>query len=63
MRRLASPLIAALICLAMTNMVHGAPAYADKVKRTASGKPDLSGVYDTGTLTPTHHHNSPIPKQ
>ena len=23
------------------------------VKRTASGKPDLSGVYDTGTLTPT----------
>ena len=53
MRRLASPLIAALICLAMTNMVHGAPAYADKVKRTASGKPDLSGVYDTGTLTPT----------
>jgi hypothetical protein len=27
-------------------------AHAD-VPRTASGKPDLSGVYDTGTLTPT----------
>jgi hypothetical protein len=24
-----------------------------EIKRTASGKPDLSGVYDTGTLTPT----------
>jgi len=24
-----------------------------ELKRTASGKPDLSGVYDTGTLTPT----------
>ena len=23
-----------------------------EIKRTASGKPDLSGVYDTGTLTP-----------
>jgi hypothetical protein len=29
-----------------------APALAD-IKRTPSGKPDLSGVYDTGTLTPT----------
>jgi hypothetical protein len=27
-------------------------AVAD-VKRTSSGKPDLSGVYDTGILTPT----------
>lgn len=26
---------------------------AADVKRTSSGKPDLSGVYDTGTLTPT----------
>ncbi|HIG41404.1 MAG: hypothetical protein ABGY96_02750 [bacterium] len=26
--------------------------YAD-IPRTASGKPDLSGIYDTGTLTPT----------
>jgi hypothetical protein len=23
-----------------------------EIKRTPSGKPDLSGVYDTGTLTP-----------
>jgi hypothetical protein len=23
-----------------------------EIKRTASGKPDLTGVYDTGTLTP-----------
>lgn len=28
------------------------PALAE-IKRTASGKPDLSGVYDTATLTPT----------
>ena len=27
------------------------PAQAE-IKRTDSGKPDLSGVYDTGTLTP-----------
>ena len=33
------------ICLAMS-------AHAE-IKRTASGKPDLSGVYDTGILTPT----------
>ena len=23
-----------------------------EIKRTATGKPDFSGVYDTGTLTP-----------
>ena len=33
------------------------PAAAE-VKRTASGKPDLSGVYDTGTLTPTQRPES-----
>ena len=27
------------------------------IKRTASGKPDLSGVYDTGTLTPEQRPN------
>ena len=29
------------------------PALQADIKRTPSGKPDLSGVYDTGTLTPT----------
>ena len=28
-------------------------AAAADLKRTPSGRPDLSGVYDTGTLTPT----------
>jgi hypothetical protein len=28
-------------------------AAAAEIKRTSSGRPDLSGVYDTGTLTPT----------
>lgn len=39
------PLILCL-CLILTSSLH-----AD-IKRTASGKPDFSGVYDTGTLTP-----------
>ncbi|MFT5100737.1 MAG: hypothetical protein ACI9HY_002866 [Planctomycetaceae bacterium] len=33
-------------------MVLSAQTWAD-IPRTASGKPDLSGVYDTGILTPT----------
>ena len=33
-------------------MLTAPPLFAD-VPRTASGKPDLSGVYDTGTQTPT----------
>ena len=27
-------------------------ADADGIKRTSSGKPDLTGTYDAGTLTP-----------
>ena len=37
--------------LIMGGLLWSAAASAD-IKRTASGKPDLSGVYDTGTLTP-----------
>ena len=33
-------------------LVFAVSATAD-IKRTPSGKPDLSGIYDTGTLTPT----------
>lgn len=39
----------ALLCLLLV-LSHGAMA---DIKRMPSGKPDLSGVYDTGTLTPT----------
>ena len=41
-----------LVCLLIMLMVLSFQASAD-ISRTASGKPDLSGIYDTGTLTPT----------
>ncbi len=34
----------------MSGVISG--AYAGDIKRTSTGKPDFSGVYDTGTLTP-----------
>ena len=33
-------------------IVTGAPVEAQEIPRTASGRPDLSGTYDTATLTP-----------
>lgn len=45
-------LIRAQIITLLISLVISASTFAE-IKRTASGKPDLSGVYDTGTLTPT----------
>ncbi|MEM7000861.1 MAG: hypothetical protein AAF529_08745 [Pseudomonadota bacterium] len=41
------------ICLCMLLALTTGVTQADDVKRTPWGKPDLSGTYDTGTLTPT----------
>ena len=41
-------LVATVGVLALTSVLF----VQAEIKRTASGKPDLSGVYDTGTLTP-----------
>ena len=41
-----------MLAAALALSVAAASAAAD-IKRTPSGHPDLSGVYDTGTLTPT----------
>ena len=41
-----------LLCFLIMLVVMSFQASAD-IQRTASGKPDLSGIYDTGTLTPT----------
>ncbi|MDA1075601.1 MAG: hypothetical protein O3A63_12705 [Proteobacteria bacterium] len=38
--------------IGITVVVLACIAYADDIKRTSTGKPDFSGVYDTGTLTP-----------
>ena len=41
-----------LIILGLVTLYSGTPAAVADIKRAASGKPDLSGTYDTGTLTP-----------
>ena len=47
MRKISLLLITSLILIALPAL-----AAEDAVKRTASGKPDLSGTYDAGTVTP-----------
>ena len=42
--------IALLLAIAIITL---SPHSSAEIKRTESGRPDLSGVYDTGTLTPT----------
>ncbi|MEM8766895.1 MAG: hypothetical protein AAGE43_05595 [Pseudomonadota bacterium] len=39
--------------LIVISLVVVSPSVAAEIKRTANGKPDLTGTYDTGTLTPT----------
>ena len=46
-------LLIPMVVLATAVTIATAPAgAADKIPRTASGKPDLSGTYDAATLTP-----------
>ena len=42
---------ARLITIGVMGLLLSSIGFAD-IKRTASGKPDLSGFYDSGTLTP-----------
>jgi hypothetical protein len=50
MRRESRALILLLASVAVASAVHGADGKG--LRRTASGHPDLSGSYDSGTLTP-----------
>ncbi|MEE4282406.1 MAG: hypothetical protein V2I41_10715, partial [Pseudomonadales bacterium] len=43
---------AAALLTASVTLLTSTVATADGIKRTASGKPDLSGTYDVSTLTP-----------